>query len=377
MNETINADTQATSEATTQSQGSSVPVSDTNSKGADSKSEVSSSSDKEPKHKDFRSAMKYNLKIKDEVEGLQKVDKEEKESTTSSKTETVREEKPEVIIAPSDMTAEERATWDKLPKEYQKYLSRRAYETNNTFLQKTKKAAEYEKQLEPILNTVKQYESEYIRAGVKIPDVIQRSLEWDRHIKSTGAAGLLEMAQTYGITPQQLVQHLQGQTQQQVNQPSPQYLTPQQAEEIAERKVNDRLLAEQRRYEAQSFLKSREDIANSFISSTPFAADANSRAQLENAMAPFVAAKIQTEPNADPKAVLQEVYDYVTTKDPRFSSVRQLHEAKPLADTARQVAQRATTASRSISGGPGTSNPNREVKSFRDDLRMRLNGSLS
>lgn len=325
------------------------------------------SSDK-PKYKNIRSALRANLKSNPESAS--------QPDRSAVPAEAQAPQVEESVLPPNDMKAEELSVFNKLPPDLKKYISRRAYETNTTFLNKTRELSEEYKskinQVDPLLNVVRQYGDEYAREGISETDIVRRSIAWDRALRTSDPAAKMAAAtqflQSYGLDPADIV--LQGET----TDYSQQQQQPQLTAEQIKQELRNELLAEREQVEAEYILQDSVKTATEFLNSVPFSKDPGSLAQLEQAMAPIVYAIKQQAPETSSKEILQRAYDYVTKGDPRFAEIRQRYEAKPLADKTRDTAQKAMFASRSISGGPGSGGPTQRDMSMRENLRWRFSG---
>jgi flagellar biosynthesis component FlhA len=182
----------------------------------------------------------------------------------------------------------------------------------------------------------------------------------------------LEYLQTYGITVDDLLdldlpeQHNQPVEQQQAN-----YLTRDEAERIAEERVQ-RMMDEQNQKEvAVSTLNE----VQRFMSTKPLftATDRQTASQLEERMAPIVQALTQ-QGGRSSQEVLETAYNYVVKGDPVFSDLERKLLAPRDVKAQQQATAKAKAASRSISGSVGSASPNVKVKDIRENLRRRLNG---
>ena len=319
-----------------------------------------------PKYKNLRSALRANLNNNTQQE--KKLSRAPEASNASEPSETIETES-DPILPPQGLAKDDLPHFEKLTPELKKWLSKRAYETNTSFLNKTRELSEKYKPLESLIDVVKQHGDEYAREGISEADVVRRSIAWDRALRNNDTNQKMQAAkqylQAYGIDPNDLVLTDEVSTE---KVPS---ISP---EEIKQQVLND-ILAEQDKFHAQSLLQENIKTANDFLMSTPFAKDPGTLSQLEEAMAPIVAGMRQADSGASAKDILQRAYEYVTKGDSRFSELRSRYEAKPQADKIKEQAQRAALASRGITGGPGNGSPIRDVKSFRDNLRLRLNDS--
>lgn len=279
-------------------------------------------------------------------------------------TSTVTAEDFEAVLPPPDMNAQERAQWDSLSREAQKYLSRRAYEMRSNFTKKSQEIGAREKELGSIFEAVTPIQEEYARKGVSVADIVRRSVAWDKAFQTDPLSAAREYLEAYGIDPAELS-------------------NPQQAQEAP--RFNPEEMREQMRQEMQQEFQKRQDeqtthqrynLVQQFLGSKPLFKDPGTAEQLESAMVPVVAGLRLSNPSLTDQQALETAYNYVTRGDPQFSSLQQKLEAKAEAEKAKVEAEKAISASRSISGGPGSGSPQRKIKDIRENLRLRFRGAL-
>ena len=86
------------------------------------KAEATPASEEKPvKHRSIRAALRAELRKPDPEKAAAKAEKVEQKPMTAAEAEA--------ILPPSSLNAEERAVWDSLPLQAQRFLSRRAHET--------------------------------------------------------------------------------------------------------------------------------------------------------------------------------------------------------------------------------------------------------
>jgi len=314
--------------------------------------------------KSFREALADNFYKKKQEEGAVKP-AEAKTPEQVDAQALVAEMKPEdIVVPPSSLKAEERQYFDKLPTELKKYVARREQEITMMGHQRAQRVAELEKELAPVVEHYKRYESDYIKQGINPTDVVRRAIEWDQAFKSNPKQAAFEYLQAYGIEPADLVLDDTIETGQE-QQPT---LT---ADQIREQ-VRQELLAEEQKKQAEYLLRENSRIADEFVVSTPFGKDPSSRQELEEAMGQVVARLVNLEPNRDKREILQEAYDHITKKDPRFSTIRSQYEQAGAAAKAREEAAKAAFAGRSINGAAGGAASATPPRTFRENLKWRM-----
>lgn len=274
---------------------------------------------------------------------------------------------PEPVLPPGDMSAKEKEMFSQLPPEAQAYLSRRSYETRADYSRKTQALSEREKSISDILSVIDPIKDEYIRNGISVPDLVRRTLAWDKALKNNPVQAAKEYLEAYGIDPRELSSGTEIQAQ---AASQGQYLTPEQAEAIAEQKIN--LAFEKKQQEA--LLQNTWTDVQSFLSAKPLFRDPGTAQQIEAEMAPIASAFKQQNPQLSNKDILEKAYQVAVAANPAFSVLVQKLDAKPELERRSADAERALQASRSISGGPGSGTPKLQAKNMRENLRLRMNG---
>lgn len=343
----------------------STPVS-TPSEPARIESKPESSSDDKPERKQsLRANLRSNLRQKDsETEAARPSGQVATVTTATPGTSTQEDFEP--VLPPPDMNAQERAQWDSLSREAQKYLSRRAYEMRSSFTRKTQEIGQREKELSSVYEVVTPIQEEYARKGVSVADIVRRSVAWDKAFQSNPVEAAREYLEAYGIDPSELMQVQSHQSQSQ-SQFDP---------ESVREQIRQEMMQEFQRREQEQTTHNNYNLVQQFIASKPLFRDPGTAEQLEAEMAPIVAGLKQSNPNLPAHEALERAYNYVTKGHPQFSSLQQKLEAKAEAEKAKAEAQKAMQASRSISGGPGSGSPQRKIKDIRENLRLRYRGAL-
>lgn len=275
------------------------------------------------------------------------------------------------IAPPADMRKEEREAFLNPTAEnahvLQAYLSRRSYETRNDYARKTQELEQSRQRIAALNDVVSQYEPEYARYGMNIADVTRRSIEWDRAMQANPMQTALEWLDSYGVGVEDLAGYLQsgGELPQQTPQ---QYLTAQDAERIAQEKIEQLLQQQQESVLAHNNYQA----VQSFIADKPLFRDPGTAQQLEDAMAPIVAALANN--GQSPQEILETAYNYVTKGNPTFSALTQKLEAPQVVEQKVREAQKAKAATRSITGSAGSGSPRLQTKDIRSNLQRRFYG---
>lgn len=155
---------------------------------------------------------------------------------------------------------------------------------------------------------------------------------------------------------------------QQQQQPQQQYLTQADAERIAQEKIEAMMQKQQQSVLAET----NYNTVQSFMNSKPLFKDPGTALQLEEAMAPIVAAL--TQQGGNPQDILETAYNYVTKGNPTFAALTQRLEAPIVVEQRVRQAQKAKAATKSISGGTGSGSPRMQTKDLRTNLQRRFNG---
>jgi hypothetical protein len=280
------------------------------------------------------------------------------------------------VVPPADMNkAEKDAFLNPTPQNahvLQQYMNRRAYELRSDHQRHMVEIEQMKSQTAGVLDTIKQYESDYAKQGISLGDVAKRSIAWDQAMKADPVQTALEWLDSYGIGIEDLTQSQQQQLIQQGYQQQPQqnYLTREEAERIAEEKFQT--YQEQQQQNAVAYYNER--VVESFMSAKPLFRDPETASQLEAEMAPIVSALTGTGRYSSPEEILETAYNYVVAGNPTFSSLNQAMTAKVVMDQKQAAAQKAKSASRSISGSAGSGTPRVQTKDLRDNLRRRFGG---
>ena len=292
------------------------------------------------------------------------------QETTQESTSTqapASEPAPIPLAPPADMNAVEKdAFLNPTPANahvLQSYLNRRAYETRSDYSRKMQEVEKLKQQTSGLYDTIKQYEDDYARQGISIADVTRRAVAWDKAMQADPVNTALDWLNSYGVDINQL-------TNQQYEQPQPQYLTREEAERIAEERIQS-IQAEQQKSAVDYY---NQQVVNSFMNNKPLFRDPETAAQLEAEMAPVVQALTSTGRYSSPEQVLETAYNYVVNGNPTFSGLVSKMTAKPAIQQQQQVVEKAKKAAKSISGTAGSGTPRVTSNNLRDNLRRRFSG---
>jgi hypothetical protein len=284
---------------------------------------------------------------------------------------------PRAVAPPRDMNKAEREAFLNPTAEnahvLQAYLSRRAFETQAEYDRKRAEVDRMRAETEGVHKVYQKHEKEYQELGLTPEKLTERSIEWDLAMKDNPIQTALEWLDGYGLRIDDLYAASQGQLEGYYppEPETPEYLTREEAERVAESKIQAMINEQQQNYVAQQNLAT----VQSFMQSKPLftATDAQTAAQLEEKMAPIVSALTQQQAGS-PQEILETAYNYVVKGDPVFSSLAGKLEAATQIKTQTQTVKKAKAASRAVSGSVGSGSPRLGIRDLRENLRRRLNG---
>jgi len=319
------------------------------------------------------------------TEEVQEEPQDAEEAPAPVETPTPAAEERIPLVPPADMNAmEKEAFLNPTPANshiLQQYMNRRAYETRADYQRRVEEVENLRKQTSSMYDSIKQYEKEYAKDGINIGDVAKRFIEWDVEMQKNPVEVALDWLDSYGLTVDQLVNAKQGYGNQQMPnqyqgyQPQQaQYLTREEAERIAEEKLQASMARQQEEQRQKSIAYYNDRAVESFKASRALFRDPETASQLEAEMAPIVQALAGTGRYSSPEQILETAYNYVVSGNPTFSSLHQGLTAKPKLEQQAAEAKKAKAASRSITGSVGTGTPRIVTKDIRDNLRRRLGG---
>jgi hypothetical protein len=325
----------------------------------------------EPEHRSIRSALEQQL---NNLGGV-----EEETASPAETTEPVQEENVTVaqpaepvtpLLPPADMNRYEKEAYlNPTPHNahiLQQYLNRRAYETRSDYQRKMQEFEILKNQTESLNSVIKEHEAFYARDGKSLTDVARRSITWDRAMREDPINTAIEWLSSYGVNINDLNNYGQYQPEQQV---PAEYLTRQDAERIAEEKFQ--AVQNEQQQKAVEYYNQRA--VESFKSTKPVFRDPETASQLEADMTPVVVALTSTGKYSSPEEILETAYNYVINGNPTYSTIARTMSAKTGIKEQQAAVAKAKTASRSISGSPGSGTPTIQAKNLRDNLLRRLN----
>ncbi|NDD55803.1 hypothetical protein EBZ39_18385, partial [bacterium] len=147
-----------------------------------------------------------------------------------------------MLVPPADMRNDEKEAYlNPTPQNahiLQNYLNRRAYETRSEFSRKMAEVEAKAKVAGAFADVVQQHEDYYTKRGYNIADVAKRSIAWDRAMANDPVNTAVEWLRAYGLMPEDLTgQGRFNAPSQAPQQAQTQYLTKEQAEAIAQQKL--------------------------------------------------------------------------------------------------------------------------------------------
>lgn len=280
-------------------------------------------------------------------------------SMASQSTEVTSAPERTPIAPPGDMTAEERAQFSSLTPEQQQYISRRALQTRNDYSRQTAELSEKGKKYEAIDGAITSLSKEYSDVGVT--KLINNTAQWDKALKGpSGEAAAREFLSEYGLS------HIlkDGSEAPQQQNGNANYLTREEAEKLADERVNRKFQEQQNSHLVQQ----NHSMVQEFMRGKPLFRDPGTAQQLEQELAPVVKALKSQNPNRPVQEILETAYNYVTKGNPTYSGLVSQLDAKTETEATNEKAERAIRASRSISGSPGSGTPKVKYKNLRENL---------
>ena len=277
------------------------------------------------------------------------------------------------ILPPADMSEEEKKEFKALSPKMQQFISRRAYETRNSYTQNSMRLAEEYKPYREALESKEAKEFQRDNPNVKISDLVKRSIQWDRALRLNPEAAAKNFLSHYGIDADGIAADGEDSDSSGFEDRNGSGASRYSEEDI-DRIVRERVAEALSSKDQEVTTQRNQSAVNKFVESKPLFRDPGTAEQLEAEMAPIVEIYRRNEPDAPPADLLEKAYDYVIKNSPKFSEVRTRLEAKAQAERSKQAAEKARKASRSISGGPGSGSPKRKAKSIGDALRMHYAG---
>jgi hypothetical protein len=328
---------------------------------------VSEAPQKEDSDLSFREALEKNLKS-DEKPALET---EKKELVNKPEVKQVEKaEKKDIIppiAAPADMSQEEKDMFTKADPKLQSYLSRRAYENRAALSREMQKIQEKARIYEGLEKAIEPHRDYLYKLGVTPETALNRAVAWDRAVSQDRIGGAREWLAAHGIDPYELIDE-SGQPQQQQAQP----IDPERIKQEVFEEINQKFMREQESRATENNFNAVER----FKSSKILFKDPNTALQLEADLAPVIESLVRKNPKAAPEDVLETAYNYVTKGDEKYSTLLNAYNQREKAEQAKVESEKARSASKTITGGLAGSSPAKQGLSFRDELRLRVQGGM-
>lgn len=328
--------------------------------------------DREEAEVSIRQALKRQFDYAKEQEPTNETTVENTTSTDESGVvaEPVHQVERVPLAPPADMNKAEKDAFLNPTAEnahvLQSYLNRRAYETRADYSRRMQEVEALKQRNQSMYDAIQMYEDDYAKEGIGIQDAVRRSIAWDRAMKQKPVETALEWLNTYNLSVDDLITFYDNQTT--VEQPNGNYLTREEAEAIAEDRIQQMMQSQEKK--AVEYFNQR--VVESFISQKPLFRDPETAAQLEAEMAPVVEALNKTGRYSSPEQILETAYNYVVNGNPVFSGLNQRLTAKPMVQQQQAAVQKARQAAKSITGSAGSGSPRIVTKDLRDNLRRRM-----
>lgn len=280
--------------------------------------------------------------------------------------------KAEIILPPASMNAQEKEAFKAASPELQKFLSRREYDLRSELSRKTEGLSSKEREVSDVLGAVTpEIREEYTRQGIAIPDLVRRSIAWDKRVKE-GVDGGLEFLEAHGYTREKLLEHFNNSEAPQ--QEAPQYLTHEEAQRVAQETFQENL----RLHEESRLASENAQALQSYLDSqSVFKGDPGTAAQFEDAVAEEIEYLKFKGFNGSTTDLLTQAHERAINNNQSFSSLRaQAHPqqtAKP--ENIHQQMERvrlAKAASKSASGSLGSGSPAFKSNNLRESLERNF-----
>lgn len=272
-----------------------------------------------------------------------------------------------LIAVPPYLKGEHKDKFKTYPPEMQSEISRLLYEYQSDHTRKIAQIKQQEQEYQELGRVLNpEIRQAYAREGISAPQIVERSIAWDRELKSPNKiAAAREYLEAYGIYPEDLLSD-------DYQQPQQEYLTKEEAAELAQQEVQK--IIEKERSSQLAF--SNYQAVQSFLSEKPLFKDPQTASQLEEAMAEEIiglrAAYEARGQTYSPQELLSTAYDRVTKIHPVFSNLIQEQAKRQEAERQHQQALKAQAASRSIKGSPGQGTPTIKSGNIRESLERNL-----
>lgn len=283
----------------------------------------------------------------------------------SPKIQAPKEDYP--VAPPASMNADEKAAFQRADPKLQQFLSRREYEIRAELRRQTEQMRPHMEKYRGIDQVLTPHLDEYVRQGIQPEKIVERAIAWDKAFKKDRLRTAGEYLEAYGVDPRELISGEDGKPMYQRGSDAPR------AQHTATGEVPEWYRREQQQSQQLRVVEQAESALNSFIKDKPLFRDPNTRDQIEGEMAPIVLGLLSQNPALSHGAALEKAFELVTST-PRWAPYLQPRAA---ADKAKEEAARAALASRSVTGGPGSSGtPTKKAANRREALGLAFDGNL-
>jgi len=317
----------------------------------------------------IREALSKQFEAQDSEESVSETSQENEGQNNAMAPAAATESQPIPLAPPADMNQAEKAAFlNPSPNNahiLQSYLNRRAYETRTQYDRKMQEVNQLRDQTSRVYDVLKEYENDYAKNGISVADVTRRSVAWDQAMRNNPRQTAVEWLEAYGLSVNDLINQQTESSSQSQN-----YLTREQAEQIAEERY--RAIQSEQEKKAVEYMNQRT--VESFMNRKPLFRDPETASQLEAEMAPVVQALTSTGRYSSTDEILETAYNYVVNGNPTFSGIAQRLQTTPVIQQQQVATEKAKKAAKSISGSAGSGTPRIVTKDIRDNLRRRLSG---
>jgi len=283
----------------------------------------------------------------------------------------------EPVIPPASLTAEEKAQWKAWNKDVQRYIARREKERDSGLTRKMMELSQKGRYYDSFRKTVEPHLEHLQRAGVDPHVAYNRMLAWHNAMQQNPQQAAVQFLRSYGLTPNHLGQAPQG------GQPAPQMHQPQVPPEVMQRLQRaEGILHRYQQTEVQRMYESADSEAKAWLDEKnekgdllrPYAKE------LQDEMAPVVAALKAASPKAQNASILNKAYRAVLDDHPEITeAIEKQKEAKAKAAqiaASNAAARRARGAVVSVNGAPDGQPGRVTPKGTENVLTALMDGTL-
>lgn len=300
---------------------------------------------------------------------LTKKGKEPQQDLDQAPSDGSKEESTAPIPPPVSWSADAKRKWASLPRELQEYVTGRERDL-------TQFGHSARRELADIEQAIAGRKETWARQGKTTGQVFRQFLSWDDHLMRNRESAILELAQAYGVSPQQLAQHMMKAAGHNQAQPQAQFARDPRIDQLlAERQQEKAWVQQQRLGQAQSEAETwLNELDESGQPLRPYVTE------LGEELSSLVAYMRNQDPAAPDRLLLDRAYAMALAGRPDLQAEieRQRQESREM-ERMREQKERVNKARRagsSITGAP-TGTPGKVIpKDRRELIRAVMNGEL-